>query len=212
MESKSRLDRWIFKLYFPNYEKLKSFKETFTPYNQIFTFEEQLGTCMCNFNFYIWHWHRQWCRGKFSGSFCWFAQIFEASIIPHWLIPIGLKSRGNVLTKFANNFSKCCLCYCVDAERSHHVFSSKTKNVSINTANKKKTNQRYIHCRIKSTVLPLNIFLYCSHNNKSFQHARSQYGISKTWVMLEKKCQRRRILTSGVNIHIALLQQKNFKI
>ncbi len=44
MQFKSQLDRWIFNLYFPNYEKLKSCVETFTPYNQTLNLEEQL--CM----------------------------------------------------------------------------------------------------------------------------------------------------------------------
>jgi hypothetical protein len=38
-------------LYFPNYEKLNSFVETFTPYHQILIFEEQL--CMSNMDFYF---------------------------------------------------------------------------------------------------------------------------------------------------------------
>ncbi len=42
MWSKSRLHRWFFSLCFPNYEKLKCFVETFTSYNQILIFEEQL--------------------------------------------------------------------------------------------------------------------------------------------------------------------------
>jgi hypothetical protein len=36
---------------FPNYEKIKSFVETLTPYNQILIFENQL--CMFNMDFYI---------------------------------------------------------------------------------------------------------------------------------------------------------------
>ncbi len=39
-------DWWIFSKYFPNYEKLKSFVETFTPNNQIPIFREPL--CMSN--------------------------------------------------------------------------------------------------------------------------------------------------------------------
>ncbi len=46
MWSKSRLDIWMFVIYFPNYEKLKSFVETFTLYNQLLIFEEQL--CISN--------------------------------------------------------------------------------------------------------------------------------------------------------------------
>jgi len=41
----------MFSIYFPNFEKLKSFVDTFTPYNQILIFEEQL--CMTNMDFYI---------------------------------------------------------------------------------------------------------------------------------------------------------------
>ena len=39
MQFKSQLDRWIFNLYFPNYEKLIYCVETFTPYSQTL--------CMC---------------------------------------------------------------------------------------------------------------------------------------------------------------------
>jgi hypothetical protein len=39
MQFKSQLDRCIFNLYFPNYEKLKYCVETFTPYGQTL--------CMC---------------------------------------------------------------------------------------------------------------------------------------------------------------------
>jgi hypothetical protein len=38
-------------IYVPNYEKLNTFVETFTPYNQILIFEEQL--CMADMDFYI---------------------------------------------------------------------------------------------------------------------------------------------------------------
>jgi hypothetical protein len=34
--------RYMYSIYFPNYENLKSFLETLTPYNQILIFEEQL--------------------------------------------------------------------------------------------------------------------------------------------------------------------------
>jgi hypothetical protein len=40
-----------FLIYFTNYEKLKSFVETFTTYNQILIFEQQL--CTSNIDFYI---------------------------------------------------------------------------------------------------------------------------------------------------------------
>ncbi len=55
MWSKSKLGRWIFSQYFPNYEKLKSFVETFTPFNQILIFKEQL--CMYIMDFDIWYWN-----------------------------------------------------------------------------------------------------------------------------------------------------------
>jgi hypothetical protein len=38
-------------IYIPKEEKLKSFDETFTPYNQIVIFNEQL--CISNMDFYI---------------------------------------------------------------------------------------------------------------------------------------------------------------
>ncbi len=44
MQFKSQLDRWISIIYFPNYKKLKSCVETFTPYNQTLFLEEKL--CM----------------------------------------------------------------------------------------------------------------------------------------------------------------------
>ncbi len=53
MGPKSQLDRWILSLHFPNYEKLKCFVETFTSYNQILIFEEQLW--MPYKDFYIWY-------------------------------------------------------------------------------------------------------------------------------------------------------------
>jgi hypothetical protein len=51
---KSQSERWILSLYFPNYDRLKSFVETFfTPYYQVLSFKEQL--CMSNMDFYIWY-------------------------------------------------------------------------------------------------------------------------------------------------------------
>jgi hypothetical protein len=43
----------MFSIYFPNFEKLKSFVETLTPYNQILILEEQLCKCISNMDFYI---------------------------------------------------------------------------------------------------------------------------------------------------------------
>jgi hypothetical protein len=41
----------VFSIYFPNYEKLKCFVKTFTPYNQILVFEGKL--LLSNMDFYI---------------------------------------------------------------------------------------------------------------------------------------------------------------
>ncbi len=57
MKPKSQLGRWIFSIYFPNYEKLKSMAETISPYIQILIFKEQL--CMSNMDFYILYWTAQ---------------------------------------------------------------------------------------------------------------------------------------------------------
>jgi len=51
MKFKSQLDRWIFNIFFPNYEKLKYFVVTFIPCNQILIFE---GTIIyVKYGFYI---------------------------------------------------------------------------------------------------------------------------------------------------------------
>jgi len=50
MSSKSQLDSSIFSIYFPNYEKLKSFVETFTSQNQILIFKEQLCVSVMDFD------------------------------------------------------------------------------------------------------------------------------------------------------------------
>jgi hypothetical protein len=42
IQFKSQLDRIILSIYFPDYEKLKSCVETFTPYNRKLILEEQL--------------------------------------------------------------------------------------------------------------------------------------------------------------------------
>jgi hypothetical protein len=51
MKFKSQLERWILRIYFPNYEKFKYFVETLTAYNQKLIFEEKVCIPMWIFIF-----------------------------------------------------------------------------------------------------------------------------------------------------------------